>query len=177
MGGPEARLEELIARLPKTVRLFARREIRSLSGVIGEGEEVLALAQGRYRGKQGLLAATNLRLVFLEQGLVRRVQEDFAYDRISSVGVKKGLAFGALVISASGNEGEVDQIVPKATADEVAQIVRSRLGATGPPPTAVPSAPAAPSPADQVRELAKLRDEGMLSEEEFETKRREILGL
>jgi hypothetical protein len=40
-----------------------------------------------------------------------------------------------------------------------------------------PTATVAPSTADEVRDLAKLRDEGLMSDAEFETKRREILGL
>ncbi len=47
-----------------------------------------------------------------------------------------------------------------------------------PTPAPAPSAAAeGPSRADQVRELAALRDEGLMTDEEFDQKRREILGL
>ena len=41
----------------------------------------------------------------------------------------------------------------------------------------VPVAAADISKADQVRDLAALRDENLISDEEFEAKRKEILGL
>lgn len=46
-----------------------------------------------------------------------------------------------------------------------------------PPPPPPPPPPVAVDPADEVRRLAALRDEGLVSDEEFDAKRREILGL
>lgn len=44
-----------------------------------------------------------------------------------------------------------------------------------PPPAPVAAAPAA-DPVAQLRELAKLRDDGILTEEEFAAEKRKILG-
>lgn len=54
--------------------------------------------------------------------------------------------------------------------DRVAQ----GIAAQAPAPTTV--APAAPSIADQVNQLAQLRDQGHLTEEEFQAKKAELLG-
>jgi hypothetical protein len=47
-----------------------------------------------------------------------------------------------------------------------------------PPPPAAPAAPAGPPVdlADQLRKLATLRDEGILSEEEFAAQKAKLLG-
>ena len=64
-----------------------------------------------------------------------------------------------------------------------------RMAATEPPPSsepesaappeAAPAAPADASPAyiGELEQLASLRDSGVLTDEEFEAKKREILGL
>jgi hypothetical protein len=50
-----------------------------------------------------------------------------------------------------------------------------------PPPApvapAAPAAPAAPDYAAELEQLAKLKQQGILSEEEFEAKKKQILGL
>ncbi|MDJ0379190.1 SHOCT domain-containing protein [Cryobacterium sp. PH31-L1] len=38
------------------------------------------------------------------------------------------------------------------------------------------SLPSSPDPVEQIQRLAKLRDDGLLSQAEFETKRAELLG-
>ena len=54
--------------------------------------------------------------------------------------------------------------------------LRQRLaeGAAGPAPVA--AAPAQPDVMDQLRKLGELRDAGILTPEEFETKKTELLG-
>jgi hypothetical protein len=48
-----------------------------------------------------------------------------------------------------------------------------------PPPAAAP-APAAPAPQDdmaQIQQLAAMKDQGLLTEEEFQAKKKQILGI
>jgi len=46
-----------------------------------------------------------------------------------------------------------------------------------PAPVSAPAAPAQASPADEVEKLAELRDQGVLTDEEFEAKKKQVLGL
>jgi hypothetical protein len=48
--------------------------------------------------------------------------------------------------------------------------------AQAPPPAPAPAAPPAGDPIAELRELAKLRDDGILTEEEFAAEKRKILG-
>ncbi|MBM0255754.1 SHOCT domain-containing protein [Micromonospora sp. 4G55] len=54
-----------------------------------------------------------------------------------------------------------------------AELLRARAGQR-PAATAVPSQP---DPLDQLRKLAELRDAGIVTAEEFEAKKRQLLGL
>jgi len=46
-----------------------------------------------------------------------------------------------------------------------------------PPPAAAPAAPAAPGYAAELEQLAKLRDQGVISAEDFEAKKKQLLGI
>ena len=46
-----------------------------------------------------------------------------------------------------------------------------------PPPAAAPAAPAAPDYASELEQLAKLRDQGVISAEDFEAKKKQLLGI
>jgi Short C-terminal domain len=46
-----------------------------------------------------------------------------------------------------------------------------------PPPPPAPAAPAAPDYTAELEQLAKLRDDGVISPEDFEAKKRQILGI
>ncbi|HYQ84607.1 MAG TPA: SHOCT domain-containing protein [Rubrobacter sp.] len=46
-----------------------------------------------------------------------------------------------------------------------------------PPPAAAPAAPAAPDYAAELEQLAKLRDQGVISAEDFEAKKKQLLGI
>jgi hypothetical protein len=73
-----------------------------------------------------------------------------------------------------------------AVSGRVAHNQQQKHAAAAPPPEAQPVAPAAPPPAAAAEEpaymaeltqLAQLRDQGILSPEEFEAKKKQILGL
>jgi hypothetical protein len=63
--------------------------------------------------------------------------------------------------------------------DENDQAVLTREAGQAPPPAAQPSAPPEPEPSylDELERLAELRDRGIISEDEFEAKKKQLLGL
>lgn len=106
---------------------------------------------------------------------------------ISSVVTKRdGLLYAKVVVVASGNtiEFRVPHDAAPGIKSLLTDLVLGKIPAAGQaaPPAAVPSAqaavpaPSASTPVDQLRQLAELRDAGILSEEEFTTKKAEILA-
>jgi PH (Pleckstrin Homology) domain-containing protein/putative oligomerization/nucleic acid binding protein len=172
---------ERIAKLAETklnMRLGVRRELRKLTELLGEGEEVLNLARGQYDGKTGLLFVTDRRVVFTEQGMMRSRLEDFPYERISSVQTETGAVFGKVTIFASGNKAKIERVAPKERVPEIGDYVRTRLeskAATSEPASAA-AAPAGGDVMDQLERLGKLRDAGVISEDEFTSKKAELLA-
>jgi hypothetical protein len=102
----------------------------------------------------------------------RRVMRRRAIVRTAAVG---GAAYYAGKRRERGLEHEADQDAQ--LADMQTQGYPQQ--AAPPPPAPPPPAPAAPTmedKIDQIRQLAKLHDEGILTDDEFAAQKQEILG-
>jgi hypothetical protein len=98
-----------------------RALIRTLSELVRDDEDVIDMAPGISAGHDGVLVATDRRLLFIS---VRRTLS-FPYEQVSSVGVK-GKWFGArLAVSTASGKGVISGIAPGHAA-EIAALVRSR---------------------------------------------------
>lgn len=151
----------------------------NLLGLLYEQELVVNLARGSYDGKQGLVVVTDRRVLFLSEGIGRHKLEDFPYDKVTSVQSEKGMVNGGLKIFASGNAAVIENMYPKERAPEIGDYVRSQLhkAPESVAPVAESAAPVAPTadPMEQIRKLGELRDAGLLTPDEFEQKKRELL--
>jgi hypothetical protein len=174
--------EDALAKLAETklsMGFMVRRELKKLPELLGEAEAVLNLARGEYDGKEGLIVTTDRRIMFVEQGVIRSNLEDFPYEKVSSVKTETGLRSGKITIFASGNKAELKDIHPKQRTTEIGDYVRGRIGAGSRPE---PSEAAAPPPqpqdsiVDQLTKLGELRDAGILTADEFDAKKTELLA-
>ena len=89
--------------------------------------------------------------------------------------MKTGMVFGEIEIDAAGNRSKI-QNMDKTIARELADWIRNRIQtrATSSP---APAAAAALDPIEQIARLAKLKDAGAITEEEFAAKKKQLLGL
>ena len=155
-------------------------EVKELPGILGETEPVLDAVSGTYENGNGLLVATDRRVIFVDKGLVGSRVEDFPYDKITSLQYQTGLLLGTLTIFASGNRAEIRNVAPKHNTRLFAEGVRERMGVKsgvdaqqqtngqdGQPPVDY---------LDQLERLGALKDKGVLTEDEFDRKKKEILG-
>lgn len=100
-------------------------------------------------------------------------------------GLLRGVARTAVVAgTASAVSGRVQRRQAERFADRDAQIAAERqqayqqqfIPAQAAPPSSAPGPAPAADPIDQLRELAALKAEGILTEEEFATQKARILG-
>ena len=62
-----------------------RSEIKELPKILWEDEVIVDIVSGTYNQKNGILVATNKRLIFLEKGIFwGSTVEDFGYNKITS---------------------------------------------------------------------------------------------
>lgn len=160
--------------LGKMERFSVKAELKRASEVIQAGETVQMLGVGNYKGAgNSLIIATDQRIIALNETgsfVSKKLQvHDIAYGRISHVGSETG-RLGKLSMNASGGDIEIDKFLPGERAGEIASYIRDRMNSGS------SVAPAAVSVADDLRKLADLRDAGIVTPEEFESKKAELLA-
>ena len=168
---------EQIGHMDGGSKVLARKEIKVLPDILWEDENVERLVQGTYENGNGVLVATNKRLMFVDKGITKLRVEDFPYDKISSIQYKTGMMMGTITIFASGNKAEIKN-VQKDRCKDFADYVRARSSASVEHASAPASAPATGQDdvVSQLERLAKLKEQGILSDEEFATQKQKILG-
>lgn len=156
-------------------KFLSRREINELPNVLWPKERIEQFGGGTYEGKRGVLVATNRRLIFLDKGLIRLKVEDFPYDKVTSAQVETGLIWGKLTILASGNKAVIDNM-PKDQARSLGDHVRRRLNKPSPQQPGPERGTPSDDVVSQLERLAKLRQQGLLTDQEFVAQKRRLLG-
>jgi len=142
------------------------------SKVLEMGEAIERAVQGKINKVKGLLLATDRRLVFVNQGLIKTQSESFRYDRISSVQYESGFMHTTISLLIDSRTLKIEGIINAAGAS-FADYVRQRVDQrTQPAPAAAPV-----DVAGQLERLADLRERGILSDEEFQAQKRKLLDL
>lgn len=100
--------------------------------------------------------------------------EEFGLGSISSLSVSKKLTGETLQVHASGNAAEIKSMM-HGQADAVSRAFRSLRQANLSGGGGVTGS-SANDPIEQLERLASLRDKGILSDDEFETKKAELLN-
>jgi len=159
-------------RLGKPGRLFGRKELRHLSNLLRHSEHVVELGQGQYEGKQGLVVLTDERLFFLEESLGSETLEQFDLDVITSMSVNKTMTGETLQIFTAGHTAGIKSM-GHGQADALERAFRTRQQ---PAAAAFSAAAAGEDPITQIERLASLRDRGLLSNDEFEAKKAELIA-
>jgi len=175
----EDAIQQAISKLSGTEKFFGRREIKELPKILWEDELPERVVQGLYNNSNGILVATNKRLIFIDKGIFSLKVEDFPYDKMSSIQYRVGLLWGEIIIFTSGNKAEIKQVL-KGSVRDFADYVRARI--TSPIQHAsVPVGQVSQSNTEdvvtQLEKLAKLKEQGILTEEEFQAKKKQLLGI
>ena len=154
---------------------LGRKEINELPQILSENEKVNNIIQGTYNNGQGILVSTNRRLVFIDKGLLYGLKvEDFPLDKISSIQYETGLLLGKVKIHTSGNIATIDN-VEKSSARQFAEFVRDFLSQPKEQQPVYIQTNSEPTVLDQIEKLAKLKVNGILSEEEFAEQKKKLL--
>jgi hypothetical protein len=173
-------------------------EIKKIADRLDEDETVLVVAR-QSRVKPGgslttpnVIFATNKRLIIRDPrslGL-RQSIEDISYDRITSARIDQGMLSSRIILRAPGlstiaekkldgitmgsdsNEGQIEAI-PKDKAEKIIEAVNQGIQRAKVPTTTIVNNQA--SIADELDKLAKLKEQGVLSEAEFVQMKQELL--
>jgi hypothetical protein len=150
---------------------FTRREVSFLPEVLAASEIIHGMSSGLYEGKTWLIVITDLRLIFLDRGLLYGLkQTDLPLSQISSISHKTGLFFGEIQVSTSSGTTTIAR-VNKRDVIKICSIISGLIHSSSQPPS--PGATSAAPPTgdggliSQLEKLSALRAKGYLTEEEF----------
>lgn len=176
MSEKRSRLEEIKDELEKlniNPTFFARKEIRELPNVLSTDEKIVYLVEGRNKTTQHhiILVATDRRLIFIDKEFMYGLKvEDFSYNKVSSIQYEKSLMLASIDISISDNILEIDG-VGKYEAELFCEKVRDFMSR----PKEYFQPKNEPSVLDQLEQLGRLKDGGILTEEEFAEQKKKLI--
>lgn len=167
-------------------------EIKKIAERLDVDETVLAVAK-QSRIKPGgsittpsIIFATDKRLIIRDPSALglRQSIEDITYSNLTSARLQKGVFSSSIMLKAPGlstmseknfnwmafakgsNEGEIDAI-PKDKAEAIVEIIKKGIEKAQAAKTAHTIVNQQSSVADELAKLAKLKEQGVLSETEF----------
>lgn len=143
----------------------------------GSGHSLFGDDRSRKSGTTGYVRAaiTDRRVAVKIPQLTGNDQRSVLYDNITSVDVDTGLVNNRLTLHTAGPTYHIEVHEPgKEELNEAAGFIRKQVSAAKQPDTR-PVGGSEPSTADRLRELKELNEEGLLSDEEFESKRTELV--
>lgn len=177
----ENHLKEKLSEIKATIKglnlnnvsaFLGKKEIDELPKILAENEKIDNIIQGVYSGGQGILVSTNRRLIFIDKGLIYGLKvEDFPLDKITSIQYETGLIFGKVKIHTSANISLIEN-VEKLSARQFAEFVRDKL--SNHKDTKIQDVPQIDI-ISQLEKLGKLKDSGILSENEFNEQKKKLL--
>jgi hypothetical protein len=167
---------DALDRLGKMGRLFGRLEARALANYVHLDERVLELAQGVYGDRQGMLVLTTQRLFFFDKGLMGAKVEEFSFPAIGSLGFSQKPGGETIDISISGRSAQISQIAHGRAETLIAAFRNVRSGSAGANAPIGQQVSPTSDLADQIRKLSELHSAGILTDEEFNAKKADLLA-
>ena len=161
-------------------------EHEMLYDILEDDESIKALVGGSYRAEQdtvrgskhrGVAVATDRRVIFLDKGIFGSTDiSEMPYRSIEGLTYSTGIMFGGVQVTGLGRAGwRIEDVKPKASAkpfaDTVRRLVEEYHAGTD------QSASAEPTAADELAKWAQLQRDGVITQEEFELKKKQLLGL
>ena len=171
-------IQAQIKLLDNTSIILALDEIKELPSILWEDETVENIVQGYASNGNGILVATNKRLVFVYKRFLGGVKvKDFPYDKISSIQYETGMLEGKITIFTSGNKADITRIEKKQTR-VFCESVRARISATeaSGKTSSTNSSTSDDDVLVKLERLIKLKEQGALDEHEFQDLKSRILG-
>lgn len=156
--------------------------LNALQEHLDDGESVIASCYGAYEAKvlgsdsvrNGVFVVTHKRMIFFGKKMFGYDLESFPLAKVSAIEMSKGLLRKSITMKMSGNEAKMKWI-SDGHPEELVNYVREHMGeiSGSPSPSAGPATDDIPG---QIQKLADLRDAGILTEEEFASKKKELLA-
>ena len=158
-----------------------KKNLRLVKEHLQEDEEIKSTIFGVYETelmggdtvRNGIFVATDRRIVFFAKKMMGYDFESYPFENISSIEKSKGMMGHAITFYASGNKVRMKWI-NKGDVKEFSEYVNSMLGKQNFADNKKGSGDTGDIPT-QIKKLSELKDQGILTDEEYEKKKNELL--
>lgn len=155
-----------------------RKEIAELPNILMKDETIKAMTSGITDGNTWLIVCTDRRVLMVDKGMIYGVKLiDIPLDRINSISHSKGMVLGTISITDGATTRKIENIKNTTVtffADTVNREVEKYKQSQKVPVSQVINSA---STADELLKFKELLDMGVLTPEEFDVKKKELLGL
>ena len=147
-----------------------KKEVKELTRIIKDNEIITYATSGWYDGHTWLVVSTTKRIILLDKGMLFGVNQiEIPLRKVNAVKYKKGLFMGEVEIWDGASMFKVKNILKK-TLIPFVNAVNETIGEFEKSQKSSGS-----SVADEIIKLKKLMDEGVITRNEFEKKKNELL--
>lgn len=173
------RLKEIGNNELEIAQRMVKKELKELPNVMYEGETIEYLTSGTYDNNTWLIACTDKRILFLDKGMFFGCKQlEIPLEKINSIEATKGLFSGAITVWDGSGSMKIEILMKSSLQPFVAAVNRRREALKQPFMHNVKVEEKKEEDfIVQLERLAVLRDKGIVTEEEFQAKKKQILGL
>lgn len=150
--------------------LGTKKEVKELTNIINDDEIITYATSGVYDGHTWLVVSTNKRIIFLDKGMLFGVNQiEIPLSKVNAVKYKKGLFVGEIEIWDGASMFRVKSVLKKTLIPFINAVNNSieEMKKTQKSPKL--------SVADEIMKFKRLLDEGAITQEEFDKKKKELL--
>ena len=156
-----------------------KKEVKALPEILNDDEHIVYATSGIVNNNTVLVVLTQKRVIFIDKGLIYGIKStEIPLDMVNGVSYSKGILLGKVSITNGAITTAIDN-VNKNTApvltDKIKETAEQYKESLRPPvkntPIQVLDGP------DQIKKYKSLEDEGIITHEEFEAKKKQIMGI
>ena len=156
-----------------------KKEVKELPNIMYDGETLEYLMSGFMNGNTWLIVCTNKRILFLDKGLIFGCKQlEIPLDKVNSVETSKGLLLGSIKIWDGASAMKIDNVQKFALQPFVTAVNNAREALkNNNQQIKVEKNNDTNDYIKELEKLAELKEKGIITEEEFLSKKKQLLGL
>ena len=150
--------------------LFPKKTVQKIIDNLANDEKIIKITTCNSGKEPGAIAVTNKKIIFASKVLFNATTTEFGIDKITSVSYDTGLV-NKLIIKSS-----FDTLILTAIDKKAGQILIKEIKAIQ-SQQKINETNNSGSNLDELEKLAELKEKGIITEEDFNQKKKQILGL
>lgn len=156
-----------------------KKEVKELPNIMYDGETLEYLMSGFMNGNTWLIVCTNKRILFLDKGLIFGCKQlEIPLDKVNSVETSKGLLLGSIKVWDGASAMKIDNVQKFALQPFVTAVNNAREALkNNNQQIKVEKNNDANDYIKELEKLAELKEKGIITEDEFLSKKKQLLGL